>query len=1234
MKTRLQLAIAATCTAILLSSAAPALACSGTDGGFGYSWRDLEDGASVTLVPFDMSDQMALPDNGPPIGPIDLPWPFPFYGGEYTQLWISDNGWISLGDPMGDSFATPATLPGCPAAPPGIIAPLWNDLLAEGTASRFVKYGPGGAASAYRIQMALWDDTGLQALNVDVQLFPDGRIKFRYRTETDTRGGTIGVQSVACDDGMVVQAGPVPGCSSIFNGQVIEFLPPPLLIPECGTFPPIACGTTNGMSPAPAGRNVLFYCSDEMTRWDAQETVYAFDLAEASEVTLTLSGTTMSAFLLDGCNERQCVQSPIPVDTPTTLLLGAGSYLVVVDGPTAADEGAFTLDLQCQPLGTPLTCGNPDGGSTIGQPSRWDSYPCAMGVDLSGAEQIHSVSIAMNTNLTVNLDTGDPPADVLILRPDAGEITGEECVAWGDAGAVAWNADPGEYLIVIDGVAGGETDYTISTSCEVGLDCGSPAGTIDFGTGRVQAVAGDNSAGNNFVQNYNCVPGEVFPGPEQVWEVVLDQPGLVAVVQTDGTPLDFFFLTNCNEGSCVGAAGGSSCSSELEPGTYWLVVDSASGDSGPYELLLIYEEVFNRWSECELPVTPDTELDTESSPFWHLSDQAFCKYWCTDMTTCWPGGAECPDMSECLPQPQAIGVECSFAMYVTVDCGTEINLPLFDCEGGHIRIFDVFNGEYLTLNARSPTWAHPPSDEIMWQDLDCAGGSDPRWNEVVTNVSFERPEGLCGVFRLEFINHSGNVWELFANCDGSRTPAFNISDSLCTALAGYNPLPNLSIVSVDEVYNCPDVTITAEIRNDGCTPATDVEIVLRDGADIVTDVIPEILPGETVLHVFDTPVPTPSVALQVALDPNDTVLECDEPGAASRSACAPNSGLDIVNLLGCAASCVVDVRGNATPNTICSDGVSPITLDMCSTLTQACPSGLEYAYVEIGSGDMPMWGAECSWVIDPPPAMDTSYSLAARCIDEPDTCNDFLVVDVDVQRRPDFDPATVMARDRTNCNQGILVTWEEATFYGPGGTGVYNVYRSEVGCDTGLTLLRLGLTELELQDTPPLPDTPYYYVVEAEDDTDMSSCLPRGPNNGGSTTRVSANGGACTEIIDLFAQDLAGLPRIGESLRVGGTDPMFGSRQYGPNFVQMFWTPDRPADPLSEEHFHVYRSDKPDTGFSSITDDAPAISDPEFLDPAATLPNDGNTHLWHYLIFSSDGCEGENIDYELFCTYC
>src|SRR6185369_5495476 len=175
---------------------------------------------------------------------------------------------------------------------------------------------------------------------------------------------------------------------------------------------------------------------------------------------------------------------------------------------------------------------------------------------------------------------------------------------------------------------------------------------------------------------------------------------------------------------------------------------------------------------------------------------------------------------------------CSFAMYTVVQCGTAMHVPLYDVESCSLRIFDVFRGAYVPLSAVSTGGWSMNGIDIQWQDC---GGNDMRWNNQTTDISFQDPNGLCGVFRLEFDNHSGFDWQLFANCTGSSNGEFDIHDSICGAFAEYSPLPSLRLLDATVVRNCPDVAVTYTVLNAGCGLARDIPVRLLDaGVEIAT----------------------------------------------------------------------------------------------------------------------------------------------------------------------------------------------------------------------------------------------------------------------------------------------------------------------------------------------------------------------------------------------------------------
>src|SRR5438046_134495 len=90
---------------LFLSAAAPAFAASGGPDAGGYIWRDSsEPGVSPDPAPFLGSTTTVPSFTDESVNAIPLPFPFPYYGlAGATTLYLSDNGWISLVDPLGNA---------------------------------------------------------------------------------------------------------------------------------------------------------------------------------------------------------------------------------------------------------------------------------------------------------------------------------------------------------------------------------------------------------------------------------------------------------------------------------------------------------------------------------------------------------------------------------------------------------------------------------------------------------------------------------------------------------------------------------------------------------------------------------------------------------------------------------------------------------------------------------------------------------------------------------------------------------------------------------------------------------------------------------------------------------------------------------------------------------------------------------------------------------------------------
>ena len=574
-----------------------AFAASGRDLAAGYEWMDPVDGAQVGPGFFSGTPvTLTPPDNDPPTR-VPLPWPFPFHGVDRNEMWISDNGWISFVDPGADSAPVAGTLPST-LTPQAMIAPFWSDLDCSNAAFGFrIRHGSVDTAGAYRIQYSAAEISSGQILIADVYLYQDGRIKFEYGAPTSFEQATIGIENDLGDDGFsIVNRGiEAPGVTSpVPAGHVFDILPPPLLATECASAPATACGLIAESLPGAMPSNIIRYgCSADDHL--AHEQVHAITLATSGRLRASLtagSATNPRMFLLQQCSERDCIVGPV---TAFDTLLGAGTYTLVVDALTVADEGSYEVQVDCLPLGTQLACGDAIDGDTTGGSMLVDLLPCAGLVDLGGPEAMFTVDVAGEPLLRATLTAVAANLGLGLFRvPATGPITTNDCLQWGGTSVILGGLPDGQYLIVVDGVEGAAGAFTLETSCAIASDCSAIAGVIDFTGGVRQSVTGDTTLGASSVSVVRCDLLGLHDGKELVYELVLPEEGQVAVAQTSGAAgHSFFILDSCDESDCAGALLGS-CGQTLSAGLHYLLVDTVAGSEGPFEAELIFDRVFNR----------------------------------------------------------------------------------------------------------------------------------------------------------------------------------------------------------------------------------------------------------------------------------------------------------------------------------------------------------------------------------------------------------------------------------------------------------------------------------------------------------------------------------------------------------------------------------------------------------------------------------------------------------------
>ncbi len=144
-----------------------------------YAWIDARDGTTLFTYPFD-NDTAS----------IDLPidFNFDFYGGSFSRIWVSTNGWVSFTEPTGvdPSYPTNTTIPGG-AGPNSMIAVFWDDIIQDdvGFASLGNVYYKTIGTAPNRQFVILWDisDGAFNQFDItfEVILYEQSNlIKFQY----------------------------------------------------------------------------------------------------------------------------------------------------------------------------------------------------------------------------------------------------------------------------------------------------------------------------------------------------------------------------------------------------------------------------------------------------------------------------------------------------------------------------------------------------------------------------------------------------------------------------------------------------------------------------------------------------------------------------------------------------------------------------------------------------------------------------------------------------------------------------------------------------------------------------------------------------------------------------------------------------------------------------------------------------------------------------------------------
>ncbi len=195
----------------LIFPLAVALAAPGSGGpdAFGYKWKDSDESGGPSFNYIDITSSGTpvagfADDNF--VGPFSIGFTFNFYGADYTEFYISSNGFIGFGPTTGYHKFTNVQPP-VTTSPNNFIAWLWDDLIPRGDSEVYYQ----NFADKLVIQFIQFgnNNTGAEneRVNAQVVLYPNGKILMQYLNFTSNwpfNLCTVGLENSDGTDGLTV----------------------------------------------------------------------------------------------------------------------------------------------------------------------------------------------------------------------------------------------------------------------------------------------------------------------------------------------------------------------------------------------------------------------------------------------------------------------------------------------------------------------------------------------------------------------------------------------------------------------------------------------------------------------------------------------------------------------------------------------------------------------------------------------------------------------------------------------------------------------------------------------------------------------------------------------------------------------------------------------------------------------------------------------------------------------
>lgn len=330
---------------------------------------------------------------------------------------------------------------------------------------------------------------------------------------------------------------------------------------------------------------------------DAPEVVYSLTLEQRAQLAVTITSEFDGAvYLLGSCGEMRS-EIACNDDAPTTershiaATLDAGTYYVVVDG-FGSGAGAFRLtaevtDLQslAQVCGaaTTLLPGAAVTGTTAGQPSYFTAT-CAGGA--RSADRVYVIDVQNRSRLRVRMQSTYDGA--IHVRSDCANPN-SELACNDDHGderhsMLVTTLDPGRYYVFADGYGDGNAgDYSLRADL---APVGGGSAPADNCQNAGNAPAGQDIDVDTFPAADDFAGSCGGQGaPDTVYQITIQNRVRLRARLAEGEfPVAMYIQRQCGQAAsevvCAsGSPGQTELDTNLQPGTYFLVVDGTQPDS-------------------------------------------------------------------------------------------------------------------------------------------------------------------------------------------------------------------------------------------------------------------------------------------------------------------------------------------------------------------------------------------------------------------------------------------------------------------------------------------------------------------------------------------------------------------------------------------------------------------------------------------------------------------------------